>query len=83
METAKCTFFFLYFFFLAGEGCRADASGCWEWVPAGTTPGWAVGQLCLLSPAPARLETSLAGQSVVSSHKEKGFMGHLETLILR
>lgn len=75
METAKCTFFFPpFFFFLGGEGRRADASGCWEWVPAGTPLGWAVGQLCLLSSAPARLEKSLAGQSVVSSHKEKGFI---------
>lgn len=49
METAKCTFFF--FFVCVGEGCRADAVECWEWVPAGLDlmagagqgwwPGWA------------------------------------------
>lgn len=28
-------FFLLFFFFLVGEGCRADAIECQEWVPAG------------------------------------------------
>lgn len=56
--------------FPAGEGCSADAIGCWERVPAEEgTPG--------------NMEMSLAMTGCASSHHRKGLMGHLQMPVPR